>query len=438
MKRDIYQQLLDWKHSPHRKPLVMKGARQVGKTYILKKFAAAEYRNYVYINFEQQSEVLGFFEHNLDPHEIITKLSLYFSQPIEPEHTLLIFDEIQACPNALNSLKYFNEEANQYHIVSAGSLLGIILNNTKEFPVGKVDFMQMTPLTFFEFLEAIGRKELRKMLEEITELKPIGEPLHSLLVRLFKNYLFVGGMPEVIAAYVNKNSLEVARNIQKSILNAYVSDFAKHADANQVMKIMEIWNNIPQQLAKENKKFIFSAISKSARAREYEVAIQWLVGAGLIYKSFNIIDAKIPLEAYCDKKIFKIFLLDVGLLGAMNNLPIKIMAMNYQLFNEFQGSIAENIVVQELKGYTQTELYYWSSTKAEVDFILQNDAYILPLEVKAGESVKKKKGLKQYATKYHPKFLLRTSLKDLKRDDNLINFPLYAISLYPALLDRVE
>lgn len=429
MKRDIYNQLLDWKKSDSRKPLIMKGARQVGKTYILKEFAANEYSNNIYINFEKQAEIFNFFASNLNPHEIVENLSIYFAQPIEPGKTLLIFDEIQACPNALNSLKYFNEEVNQYHIIAAGSLLGVKLNNSKGFPVGKVNFINLFPLTFLEFLEAIGRIQLREMLANIKELKPLSEPLHNLLVKLLKFYFFIGGMPEAVQAYLNKKPLEDIRKIQKSILDAYVSDFAKHADSYQIMKIMEIWESIPQQLAKENKKFIFSAISKSARAREYETAIQWLAGAGLIYKAFNITTPKLPLDAYCNKKIFKVYLFDVGLLGTMSNLPIKLMATDHQLFNEFQGAFTENFVAQELIINDFSPLYYWSSTTAEVDFVLAHDLDIFPLEVKAGKSIKKKKSLKAYAKAYKPRLSLRTSLKNLKQDDKTINYPLYAIYL---------
>ncbi|MCK4609312.1 MAG: ATP-binding protein [Gammaproteobacteria bacterium] len=434
MKRDSYQQLLTWKQSSTRKTLILKGARQVGKTYILKQFAAREYSNSIYVNFEKQPDIFNIFAGNLDPAEIIENLAIVFAQSIEPGKTLLIFDEIQACPNALNSMKYFNEEANQYHLVAAGSLLGVKLNNTKGFPVGKVDFINLFPLTFFEFLDAIDRGQLRQRLEQLSKPEPINETLHNLAIKLLKTYFFVGGMPEAVQAYIDGRFLEDVRNIQHAILDAYVADFAKHAEAQQIMKIMDVWELIPQQLAKENKKFIFSAINKSARAREYATAIQWLVGAGLIYKAFNVTTPKIPLEVYCNKKAFKTFMLDVGLLGAMTNLSIKIMAQDEQLFNEFQGAFTENFVAQELTANKLTELYYWTDSTSEIDFVFSHDMDLLPLEVKVGTAVKKKKSLKQYSLHYNPKRLLRTSLKNLRRDDNLINIPLYMLKQLKVLV----
>lgn len=332
MERYLYQELLAWKTSSRRKPLILRGARQTGKTYLLRQFAAQEYKNFVYLDFEEDPALMNLFANNLKPTTILMALHAYFEQEILPEKTLLIFDEIQACPNALNSLKYFNEQANEYHIVAAGSLLGIKLANIKSFPVGKVNFLQLYSLSFREFLDAIGRHKLRTYLDELQQIEPLPETLHQDLIRLLKLYMFVGGMPEAVACFkANEQQLTEVRKVHKEILQAYVLDFAKHAPGNQVMKITTVWNVIANQLVKENKKFIFSAIDESARAREYETAIQWLSDAGLIYLTYNVSVPKMPLDAYCDKKTFKIYLLDIGLLGAMSNIHPRI------IFTEYKG-----------------------------------------------------------------------------------------------------
>ena len=431
MKRDIYKKLILWKHDKYRKPLILRGARQVGKTYILSAFAK-EYVNSLYVNFEEMPDVIPIFEGNLSPDNIITQLQIKFGVSIEPKNTLLIFDEIQESPGALNSLKYFNERANDYHIVSAGSLLGVKLNRTKGFPVGKVDFLDLKPLSFFEFLDAMGEERLKALLIGINKFEPIAEALHQQSIALLKQYFIVGGMPEAVAMYVKENDFTKVRKVQKAIADAYVLDFAKHAAATDVMKIMAVWEEISSQLAKENKKFIFSAISKSARAREYETSIQWLVDAGLIYKSYNISVPKIPIDNYTNKNIYKIYMLDVGLLGYMSRLPVDIMVKQHQLFVEFKGALTENFVVQELMaGGRFDKLYYWSSGGlAEVDFVLPYELDIYPLEVKAGISTRKK-SLLAYNEKYRPKTLARATLMNLKQDGIICNYPLYIVSLFP-------
>ena len=430
MKRDIYKQLITWKNDKYRKPLVLRGARQVGKTYILKEFAK-EYNNSLYINFEGMSEIASIFEGNIEPDNIINKLQIQFGVSIEAAKTLIIFDEIQECPNALNSLKYFNEEADEYHIVSAGSLLGVKLKRQKGFPVGNVDFLDLKPLSFFEFLDGMGETRLRKMFEDINKFEPINEALHQKAITLLKQYFIVGGMPEAVKMYVEEKKFENVRKIQSSILDAYALDFAKHASPAEVMKIMAIWESIPNQLAKENKKFIFSAISKSARAREYETSIQWLTDAGLIYKTFNISTPKIPINSYADKNTYKIYMLDIGLLGYMSRLPAKIIMQQHQLFVEFKGALTENFVAQELIANRFDRVYYWTSRgMAEVDFVLPYKLEIYPLEVKAGISTHKK-SLLVYGEKYKPKILSRTTLMNLKKDGKLCNYPLYIVSLFP-------
>jgi hypothetical protein len=433
LKRVISTKLLDWKKSARRKPLILQGARQVGKTYILKEFAAAEYENYLYINFEENANIRHFFDSDIQPEKILDQLSVHFDVTILPEKTLIIFDEIQECPNALNSFKYFNEKANQYHIAAAGSLLGVKLKRSKGFPVGNVNFLTLMPMTFFEFLNAINKNKLIQFLTsvEITEQIPL--PIHYQLIDLLKIYYYVGGMPEAVKSYINDKNFDETRVVHKEILNAYALDFSKHAEAHEVMKIMTIWNSIPHQLGKENKKFIFSAINKSARAREYESSIQWLSDAGMIHKAYNLSVPKIPLPPYGDNNAFKIYMLDVGLLSTMSQLPKQLIVQNHQLFSEFKGALTENFVAQEMMASFGESLYYWSSeNKAEVDFIFSKDLEIYPVEVKSGLT-RHSKSLKTYNEKYHPAAAIRLNLDNFKKDANVINCPLYLVSQLPRL-----
>ena len=369
MEREFYQKLLRWKQSGLRKPLVLRGARQVGKTYTLTEFAQREYVDYVYINFDENPYFSSFFKEDLDPNRIIKELNIYFKRTIKAGSTLIIFDEIQECPQALASLKYFCEKKNEIHLAAAGSLLGVKL--TKGFPVGKVNFLDLAPLNFFEFLYAIGEGALVSMLEEVRLPNPISEIFHNKLITLLKYYLIIGGMPEAVATYLATDDLEQVREVQREILDAYVLDFAKHAPKDEVMKILAVWDSVPNQLAKENKKFIFSAIRKSARAREFETSIQWLKSAGLVIKANHISTPKLPLDAYADKQTFKIFLLDIGLLGAMSKLDPRIVLEGDRLFQEFKGSLTENFVALELHDEHFDGLYYWTSPGiAEVDFVI--------------------------------------------------------------------
>lgn len=433
MKRHLYSKLLNWKQAKNRKPLVLRGARQVGKTHLLKLFGQETYDTCIYLNFEEDPKLADFFSGKLKPIVILESISAYIEKDIHPENTLLILDEIQECPTALNSLKYFQEEANEYHIATAGSLLGIKLANAKGFPVGKVNFLDLYPLSFFEFLEAIGKTKLQQFLLNIKEIAPIPEPLHEELTQLLKKYMYIGGMPEAVAEYVETDSLLSIKPIQKAILDAYELDFAKHAPKDQIMKISEVWKSIPNQLAKENKKFIFSAIRQGARGREYETAIQWLADAGLIHKSYQISVPKLPLSGYSNKDIFKIFLLDVGLLSAMSNISVKSVVEERGLFSEFYGAFTENFVAEALSA-EHHNLYYWTSSgTAEVDFVIEQDLNVYPLEVKSGESTKKK-SLLVYNEKYQPKISLRTSLMNLKKDGSIVNIPLYLIGRLAELL----
>ncbi len=431
MQRTLYQHLLAWQKNKQRKPLIVRGGRQVGKTYLLKTFAAQEYTNVAYLNFEQTPEASAFFQRDLNPRRILENLEIYLNIAILPEKTLIIFDEIQASPQALTSLKYFQEQANEYHIAAAGSLLGIKLAEPKSFPVGKVNFLDLYPLTFFEFLDAIGKQQLRIMLDNLKKIQPIPQPFHMELIELLKKYFFIGGMPEAVAEYSRAADFNAVRQIQHDILDAYLLDFIKHAPPQQVMKITTVWQFISSQLAKENKKFIFSALGKSARAREYETAIQWLVDARLIHQSFRISVPKLPVESYCDRNIFKVFLLDVGLLGAMNRLPPRLIIEGDDLFVEYKGAMTENFVAQELIAHQYNQLYYWTNDgKAEIDFVVHYDANLCPLEVKASRAIHSK-SLKIYQEKYKPELVFRASFLNLKQEENLCNYPLYLLAKFP-------
>jgi hypothetical protein len=431
MKRTLYKRLLQWKNDPARQPLLVQGARQVGKTYLLKEFGAQEYKQFCYINFEEMPACKSFFESDLKPHRILRDLGIYFEMKIDPATTLIIFDEIQECPNALTSLKYFCEHAPEYAVAAAGSLLGVKLSGARGFPVGKVHFCHLFPMSFFEFLDAIDKSMLRAMLEEIQTFESIAEPHHQQLVELLKLYFYVGGMPKPVLRYVQTKDLDVVRETQEDILKAYVHDFAKHAPPSLVMKITQVWDSIPAHLGKENKKFVFSAIKKSARARDYEEALQWLQDAELIYKVSLVSTPKLPLTSYEDHEVFKIYLLDVGLLAAMCRLPARVIVEGNQLFVEFKGSLTENYAAQALTTAFGTPPYYWASEReAEVDFLLETDGNIFPLEIKSGTSAKKK-SLLVYQEKYHPSVISRSTLMNLKKDGKVCNYPLYFISRFP-------
>ena len=437
MKRDIYQQLHAWKTSPRRKPLILKGARQVGKTYILKEFAEANYKSVAYLNFEDIPQLDSMFATRLDVNSLIKELSLLSGTKIEAEHTLIIFDEIQASNYALNALKFLYENANQYHIATAGSLLGLTLSKPKSFPVGKVDLLEMYPMTFLEFLQAVGKPEFRELIEERSDdeqgVKPFNPIFHQELITLLRHYFLVGGMPEAVQCFTENETLLQIRKIQNTILNAYALDFSKHASVSDVPKIHQIWNSLPSQLARENKKFLYSSIKDSARARAYESALQWLEDAGLIYRCTRISTPRMPLKSYCDISAFKIYVLDVGLLCAMSGLTPDILLGENKLFSEFKGSLTENYVAQQLKACKSAGLYYWASSGiAEVDFVLQGERDILPLEVKAGSNIRSK-SLLSYDNKYNPTALSRTSLLNIKQDGKMYNYPLYAVSLFGEL-----
>ena len=433
MKRDIYARLLAWKSSARRKPLVLRGARQVGKTYILQEFGRCEYERTAYFDFEHSPDLDEFFSAPMDPERIIRDLSLYLGWTIEAERHLLVFDEIQASNHALNALKYFNEQANRYHIAAAGSLLGVKLSRPQSFPVGKVNFLDMQPLTFAEFLEAAGREEWRTMIAGREDFEPFPAPFHHQLIDLLRQYYFVGGMPEAVREFNRSRDLTQVREIHREIINSFILDFSKHAQSSDIPKLSLIWDSIPAQLARENRKFMFSAIKKSARAREYENALQWLADADLILRSHLVSAARYPLKGYMDREVFKVFLLDVGILGAMAGIAADVLVRGDALFAEYQGAFVENYVAQQLRA-EDVDLYYWKSEgkRAELDFLCECDNQIYPLEAKAGINPRSK-SLKSYDDQFSPPVLSRTTLLNLKRDGKICNYPLYAVELFPRL-----
>ncbi len=436
MKRDIYKDLKLWRDSEYRKPLVLQGARQTGKTYILQEFGRREYRQCHYFNFEEDSRLASFFDGNLDTDRIIKDLSLYKKTNIHKKDDIIIFDEVQECNDALNSLKYFNEHNNGYHIATAGSLLGVHMSKPKSFPVGKVDFLNLYPMTFYEFLDAIGETRYRAYLEDIDKIIPIPEAFHNELIKLLHCYYLVGGMPEVVSRYVAEPQIENYRIVQKSILDSYSLDFAKHAPTSDIPKLSLVWESLPLQLARENNKFLFSVVKDGARAREYENALTWLSNAGLIYRCPLVETPKVPLAAYKDISSFKIYVCDVGLLGALAKVPVNTISNNQTLFTEFHGSFIENYIAQHIAATMNIDLYYWKNVgrAAEIDFLMQYGSAVLPIEVKSGINIRSK-SLAFYTSKYKPNLSIRTSLRNLKFDGNVLNVPLYAIQSLPNILN---
>ena len=429
MKRDIYPKLLQWKASSRRKPLLLQGARQTGKTFILKEFGRSEYRNTIYCNFEENSGLDRLFQNDLNPDRILADLAIYLNLEIRPESDLVIFDEIQISNRALNSLKYFAEQQADVHMVAAGSLLGVKMSGPGSFPVGKVNFLHLYPMTFLEFLVAMKESRYRKLLENADPSVPLTEAFHIHLIDLLRHYYFVGGMPEAVKHFAaNGNSRDI-REIQQEIVKSYILDFAKHAPPADIPKLTRIWDSIPMYLARENKKFVFSALKKGARGREYESALTWLEDAGLILRANAVSTAKHPLKHYAETSSFKVYALDVGLLGAIAGSPVELLVQGKRLFNEYEGAFVENYVAQQLVSHFQHPLYYWRSSggKAEVDFLCEFADQICPLEVKAGINPKSK-SLKSYELQFKPSRLMRTNLLNFKKDGKIGNLPLYAVS----------
>jgi predicted AAA+ superfamily ATPase len=429
MKRDIYKKLLEWKSSPRRKPLLLKGARQTGKTFILKAFGRNEYENVMYCNFEENPGLDQFFERDLQPERILRELSIYFNTEIRPGSDLIVFDEIQASSRALNALKYFDEKSDDIHIAAAGSLLGVKLSSPGSFPVGKVNFLHLFPMNFMEFLDGMGESRYRQLIEDISEPIPLSKAFHDHLLGLLRQYYFVGGMPEAVNHFAETNNGRETRKIQEEIVNSYILDFAKHTPASDIPKLILLWESVPKHLARENKKFMFSAVKKSARAREYENALKWLEDAGLVYRVTATTSAKNPLSHYADKACFKLYMLDVGLLGAMSRSPVELLAHQERLFNEYEGAFVENYAAQQLAAHFGQPLCYWRSKggKAELDFLCEFSGKIYPLEVKAGVNLRSK-SLRSFDNQFSPSILSRASLMNFKKDGKILNIPLYALS----------
>lgn len=426
MYRIAIEKLYRWKESKYRKPLIIEGARQVGKTWLMKEFGREAYADTVYINFDSNSRMAGLFASDLNTERLIVGIELYAGKKIDPGQTLLIFDEVQEVPRALSSLKYFCENAPQYHIMCAGSLLGIALHEGSSFPVGKVDFLSLYPLSFREFLMATAGERFAELLDR--QDYPMITAFKQTYVDALRQYYFVGGMPEAVRCFAEDRDFPAVREIQKHILAAYEQDFSKHAPAEIVPKIRMVWNSIPSQLAKENKKFVYGLVREGGRARDYETAIMWLCDCGLVHRVGRVNAAGIPLKAYEDLKAFKLFLVDVGLLGCMTGLHQSILLDGNDLFTEFKGALTEQYVCQQLKTLEGLGVYYYTNDRGscEVDFILDTGGQIVPLEVKAEVNLRAK-SLKTYREKFNPDISVRTSMADYKEEDGLVNLPLYAI-----------
>ena len=430
MKRIAMQQLIEWKESPYRKPLIVKGVRQVGKTWLLKEFGRRYYDNVAYFNFDETPEYRDFFTTTKDVQRILPNLAMAGGQDIVAGKTLIVFDEIQDCPEVLNSLKYFCENAPEYHVASAGSLLGIALAKPSSFPVGKVDFLTIYPMSFQEFLMATGSSNLATYLNQIDEIAPIPEAFFNPLAEKMKMYFVTGGMPEVVYRWVKTQSVGQIQSVLIDIINAYERDFMKHPETKEYPKIARIWNSLPSQLARENKKFLYNVVKEGARAREYEDALEWLVNAALIYKTFRITAPGIPLSGYEDLSAFKIYLSDVGVLRRLAKLDPVAFREGNRLFTEFKGSLTENFVLQSLVPQFDAAPHYWSrlNPSYEVDFVVQHENDIIPIEVKSDTNIKSR-SLKKYAEIFasQTKLRIRFSMNNLRMDDGVLNIPLFMV-----------
>lgn len=436
MKRFILDDLIKWKDSKYRKPLILKGVRQVGKTWILKEFGKVCYENVAYFNFDENMEYRQFFETTKDINRILQNLMLISNQKIEPHNTLIIFDEVQDCPEVINSLKYFYENAPEYHIACAGSLLGITLAKPSSFPVGKVDFLNIYPMTFSEFLIANGDENLKLFLDSIEDIEKIPDAFYNPLYEKLKMYYITGGMPEPVYMWTKERDTELIVKSLNNIIEAYERDFAKYPNVKEFPKISMIWKSIPSQLSRENKKFIYKVVKEGARAREYEDALQWLVNANLVTKVFRSSAPRIPLSAYDDLSAFKIYLVDVGLLSRLSFLSPSAFGEGNRLFTEFKGALTENYILQSLIPQFEVSPRYWSDNVYEVDFIIQNENDVFPIEVKAEKNTKSR-SLFKFREKYLDdiKLRVRFSFDNLTLDDDLLNIPLFMADYSKKLID---
>lgn len=429
MRRNFIEKLIEWKKSPERKPLILWGARQVGKTWLLKEFGRTCFENVLYISFYNNKKDTDLFERDYDIKRIISALEMLHHIKIQASNTLIIFDEIQEAPKVLESLKYFCEEAREYAIVAAGSLLGVSIHEGLSFPVGKVNELRLYPMTFSEFLLALGEENLAKLIEEKNPENPLISDLRETYIPFLRDYYFTGGMPEAVLTFVETRDYDKVRSVQNDIISQYEGDFGKYVDSKELPRIRMVWNSLPMQLAKENKKFFFGQIKSGARMKEFEIAIQWLCDAGLIYKVQKVSKPAMPLKAYSVFSDFKVYLNDIGLLGALSELDNDSIISGNDVFIEFKGALTEQYVFQELKAMTSYTPYYYSGEKStyEVDFLIQKGKLIVPLEVKAEENVKAK-SLRFFVDKFNSEYAVRTSMSNYRKEEWLTNIPLWAVS----------
>jgi len=434
MYRTAIEELFKWKSKKSRKPLIIRGARQVGKTWLMKEFGAAVYKDSVYVSFDNNQRMRELFSADLDVARLITGIELYAGRKIDPDNTLIIFDEIQEVPQALTSLKYFNENAPQFHILCAGSLLGVALHQGTSFPVGKVEFLDLYPLSFAEFMRAMGFEQFVSLLAE-GDFEMV-TTFRSEYIELLKRYYYIGGMPEAVSSFIENRNFYEVREIQQRILASYEQDFSKHAPNEIVPRIRMLWNSIPSQLTRENKKFIYGLVKEGARAREYEYGLMWLADCGLVHKVHRAAMPNLPLKAYEDLKAFKLFLVDIGLLSCMVRLRQDVLLDGNELFREFKGALTEQFVLQQLKTLRSIETYYWTNDRntTEIDFLLDTGNMVVPLEVKAEVNLQSK-SLKAFADRYKPALSIRSSMSNYKRESWLLNLPLYAVGSILFCLD---
>lgn len=434
MYREAIVKLEQWKNSPHRKPLILRGARQVGKTWLMQEFGRKNYSRCAYISMDENERMESVFRDAFRVERILQALEIEVGFKITPGDTLIIFDEIQEIPRAVKALKYFCEQAPEYHIMAAGSLLGIALHEGTSFPVGKVDFCDLYPMSFKEFLLACGQQRFTELMER--QDYQMMASFKTELTDYLKLYYYIGGMPEAVQAYIETKDLKKVREVQNKLLMAYENDLSKHAPAETVTKIRMLWNSVPTQLARENKKFIYGLVREGARAREYEVAITWLMDVGLVYKVNRVTKPDFPLRAYQDFSAFKLFVLDVGLLGAMSRLNARIILEGDSLFEEFKGALTEQYVLQQLIVNEENDIFYWSSPKGtgEIDFLVQMDDKIVPVEVKAEENLQAK-SLRSFVQKYNMEYAVRTSMSDYREQEWIVNYPLYCIGCLDEYMD---
>ena len=426
MYRESITCLIDWKESKFRKPLILRGARQVGKTWLLQEFGKTSYAKFIYVNFEDTPALQNLFTVDFDIERILNVLQIHSGITVTAEDTLIVFDEIQSADRGITSLKYFCEKTPQYHVIAAGSLLGMGLHSNVSFPVGKVDFLDLRPLSFNEFLLSLNEPDLMKALNE--KKWSVIAIFKEKLKEYLQHYLYIGGMPEVVDAFAQTHDWQLVRHIQNRILNAYEGDFSKHSPNGMVPRIRMVWHSIPSQLAKENKKFMYGVIKEGARAKDFELAIQWLVDCGLLLKMHRVSKPGMPLAAYEDLSIFKLFLHDVGLLGAMAGLDLRTIIDGNAIFTEFKGALTEQYVMQQLRLESERYIGYWTNERStsEVDFVIQEKGNVIPIEVKSSENLKAR-SFKLFCEKYKPMKAIRTSLSDYKEESWMTNVPLYAI-----------